>query len=305
MTDYGRPLEFGVFPTPESSRVDEILALAGMAEREGLDLIGVQDHPYQSRFLDTWALMAVILANTRRVRVFPDVANLPLRPPAMLAKTAASLDVLSGGRFELGLGAGAFWEAIGAMGGPARTPGEAAGALEEAVDIVRLMWSAERSVRYTGRHYQLAGVHPGPRPVHPMGIWLGVLGPRMLNMLGRKADGWCPSNSYATPEKLPDMQRRIDDGAAEAGRDPATIRRVYNVFGAITHGPSNGYLVGPPRQWVEELTALVVQFGMDTFIFGAESDDPTQHQRWATEIAPAVRESVTRHRGHPGRTPTG
>src|SRR6266511_2780155 len=92
--------------------------LFGPADRSRLDLVGIQDHPYQRRFLDTLALIETLLAETRRVRVFPDVANLPLRPPATLAKEAASLDVLSGGRFELGLGAGAFWDAIEAMGGP-------------------------------------------------------------------------------------------------------------------------------------------------------------------------------------------
>src|SRR6266550_8057775 len=110
-----------------------------MADEAGLDLIGIQDHPYQRRFLDTWMLMATVLANTQRVRVFPDVANLPLRPPAVLAKAAASLDVLSGGRFELGLGAGAFPDVIASMGGPRRTPGESVEALEEAIDVIRLM----------------------------------------------------------------------------------------------------------------------------------------------------------------------
>lgn len=297
MVDYGRAIQFGVFPTPEAARVEDILALASLADREGLDFVGIQDHPYQSRFLDTWSLMGVVLARTERVHVFPDVANLPLRPPAMMAKAAASLDILSGGRFELGLGAGAFWEAIAAMGVPARTPGQAAGALDEAVDVIRLMWSGERSVRFDGEHYQLVGMHPGPAPAHPIGIWLGALGPRMLNMLGRKADGWCPSTSFAAPDKLPAMQRRIDEGAAEASRDPRGIRRLYNVFGAITDGCSGDYLVGPPQMWVDELTALAVEQGMDTFVFGAESDDPAQHQRWATEVVPAVREEVARHRG--------
>jgi alkanesulfonate monooxygenase SsuD/methylene tetrahydromethanopterin reductase-like flavin-dependent oxidoreductase (luciferase family) len=144
MADYGRTVQFGVFPTPEAAALDEILAIARIADESGLDLIGIQDHPYQRRFLDTWMLMATILARTERVRVFPDVANLPLRPPAMIAKSAASLDVISGGRFELGLGAGSFWEAVEAMGGPRRSPGEAVSALAEAVDVIRLMWSRER-----------------------------------------------------------------------------------------------------------------------------------------------------------------
>ena len=184
MTDYGFPVRFGVFPTPQAGTLDEVLALARIADEEGLDLIGIQDHPYQRRFLDTWMLMATLLAKTERVRVFPDVANLPLRPPAVMAKAAASLDVMSGGRFELGLGAGSFWEAVVAMGGPRRSPGEAVEALAEAIEVVRLMWSEQRSVRFDGRHYRLAGVKPGPQPVHEIGIWLGVGGPRTLAFAG-------------------------------------------------------------------------------------------------------------------------
>jgi alkanesulfonate monooxygenase SsuD/methylene tetrahydromethanopterin reductase-like flavin-dependent oxidoreductase (luciferase family) len=297
MGDYGRPVRFGVFPSPAVAKLEETLAVAEIADRAGLDLIGVQDHPYQARFFDTWALMAVLLARTERVRVFPDVACLPLRPPAMLAKTAASLDVLSGGRFELGLGAGGFWEAIAAMGGHARTPREAGEALAEAIDVIRLMWSDERSVRYDGQHYQLAGVHPGPRPQHPIGIWLGVGGPKMLALVGRVADGWVPSNAYFPPAALPGMHERIDAAATVAGRDPSAIQRIYNVFGTITEGVSRSTFDGPPQQWIDTLTALVLDGGMDTFIFGPAQDDPVQVRRFADDIAPIVRDQVAQHRG--------
>lgn len=122
---YGRPLEFGLSIVPNSADLELHRSLARRADELGLDLIGIQDHPYQWRYLDTFALIGDLLARTERVRFFPDVANLPLRPPAMIAKHAATLDFLSGGRFELGLGAGAFWEAIGAMGGPVRSGREA------------------------------------------------------------------------------------------------------------------------------------------------------------------------------------
>ncbi|HZA31840.1 MAG TPA: LLM class flavin-dependent oxidoreductase [Propionibacteriaceae bacterium] len=294
MTDYGRPLGFGIFPSPEAAALDEIFAMASIADRSGLDLIGIQDHPYQRRFLDTWMLMATILARTKRVRVFPDVANLPLRPPAMIAKAAASLDVMSGGRFELGLGAGAFWDAIEAMGGQRRSPGEAVTAIEEAIAVIRLMWSNERSVRYSGHHYRLSGVKPGPQPAHPIGLWLGAGGPRMLGLLGRAADGWVPSSSWATPDKLRKMNRLIDDAAEAAGRNPSDIRRLYNVYGSI--GTSKEFLNGPVKQWVDELTALVVDHGLDTFIFGPAEDPVRQVAIFADEVVPAVRESVRQHR---------
>jgi alkanesulfonate monooxygenase SsuD/methylene tetrahydromethanopterin reductase-like flavin-dependent oxidoreductase (luciferase family) len=266
-----------------------------VADDAGLELIGIQDHPYQRRFLDTWMLMATVLAKTQRVRVFPDVANLPLRPPAVMAKAAASLDVLSGGRFELGLGAGGFWTAIAAMGGPTRTPGDAVDALAEAIEVIRLMWSDERSVRFDGQHYRLAGVKPGPRPVHDMGIWLGVGRKRTLGLVGRAADGWVPSSGWATPDKLADMHARIDEAAVTAGRDPAQIRRVYNVWGLID-GPG-GFLNGSAGQWVDELTELAVYRGMDTFVFGPSADPVPQSQRFANEIAPVVRQQVAQQRG--------
>jgi alkanesulfonate monooxygenase SsuD/methylene tetrahydromethanopterin reductase-like flavin-dependent oxidoreductase (luciferase family) len=153
---YGRPLEFGISIVPVSADADLARALARRADELGLDLVGIQDHPYQVRFLDTWALLADLLARTERIRFFPDVANLPLRGPAMIAKQAASLDVLSGGRFELGLGAGAFWEGIGAMGGPVRSGREALESLEEAIRIIRAFWSGERAIAFEGRHYRCA-----------------------------------------------------------------------------------------------------------------------------------------------------
>ena len=107
MTDYGRPVRFGYFLIPEADPAGP-LRLAALAEELGLDHVGVKDHRYQSRFHDTWTLLTAIAMRTSRISLFPDVTSLPLRPPAVLAKAAVSLDILSGGRVELGLGAGAF-----------------------------------------------------------------------------------------------------------------------------------------------------------------------------------------------------
>lgn len=296
MGDYGRELQFGVFATPNADAAEHLLRVAELADTSGLDLIGIQDHPYQRRFLDAFALTATLLARTERVRVFPDVASLPLRPPAVLAKSTASLDVLSGGRMELGLGAGAFWDAIAAMGGPRRKPGQAATALREAVAVIRAMWSQERTVRVDGEYYSLSGVHPGPAPAHPIGLWLGVLGPRLLAELGRSADGWIPSAGYVEPDQLADKHARIDDAAGESGRDPATIQRIYNIFGTVTAGESQGFLHGPPQQWIDQLTELVLEYGMDSFILGTDGDDPVQIRTFAEDIAPAVRAAVSDER---------
>lgn len=291
MTDYGRAVSFGYFLIPNAD--DPLLATAREVEARGLDWIGVQDHPYQRRFVDTWVLMSMIAAGTSRVGVFPDVANLPLRPPPVMAKAAASLDVLSGGRFELGLGAGGFWDAIEAYGGPRRSAGEALTALAEAIDVIRLVWSGQRNLRFTGSHYRLAGAHSGPVPAHPMGIWLGVYGPRALRLAGRVADGWVPS-LRGELQPLAEMTARLDEGAAEAGRDPAQLRRVLNINGEITDGATGGLLRGPVVQWVDELTDLAVGFGFDTFILWA--DGPGQLERYAEEVVPAVRAQVAAER---------
>lgn len=253
------------------------LELAKVADELGFDLVGVQDHPYQRRFYDTWTLLTAIAMRTERITVFPDVANLPLRPPAMLAKAAATLDILSGGRVELGLGAGGFWEGIKAYGGAVRTPGESVSALEEAIQVIRLLWSGQHGIRFEGKFYPLAGAHSGPIPAHRIGMWLGAYKPRMLSLVGRLADGWVPSLGYVKPADLLEGNRRIDEAAAAAGRDPHAIRRVLNV----------GYIEAG------ELVSLAVDHGMDTFVI---PEDPDEMRIFAREVAPRVREEVEARR---------
>lgn len=282
-------LEFGISITPSWQEQENVLRLAELADDAGLDLIGIQDHAYQWRFYDTWTLIAFLAGRTSRVRFFPDVANLPLRPPAMLAKSAASLDVLSGGRVELGLGAGGFWDAIAAIGGPRRKPREALEATEEAIDVIRLIWRGERGVKYDGSHYRLAGVHTGPRPAHDIGIWLGARGPRMLDLIGRKGDGWVPSSGWMPREDLPDSLKRIEDAAASAGRDPGWIRGVYNMWGSIGATDGEG-ITGPASYWVEEIGRLI-DTGMEAFIFWPRGGDPLgQAELFATEVVRVLRD---------------
>ena len=208
---------FGISLVPATERLDRIRELVRAADDAGLDLVGIQDHPYQHHFLDTWSLIPTLLAETKRISFFTDVANLPLRPPAVMAKAAASLDVLSGGRFELGLGAGGLPDVIANFGGPRRTPGESVEALDEAIDVIRLLWSNERSVSFEGKHYRLDDARPGPRPAHPIGIWVGAFKPRMIRLVGRKADGWLPSLGVLTRDEMRAGQRADRRGGREGG----------------------------------------------------------------------------------------
>lgn len=291
MADYGHELTFGTFITPLNQRPHDVVALAQLTERAGLDLATFQDHPYQRAFLDTWTLMAWVLAQTEKLRVSANVLNLPLREPAVLARAAASLDLLSNGRFELGLGAGAFWDAIVAMGGPRRSPGESVQALSEAIDIIRGLWdtSTTGGVFVRGAQYQVAGAQRGPAPAHDMSIWVGAVKPRMLRLIGEKADGWIPGSSVWQGDfgqALDQGNEVIDDAAAAAGRDPQEIRRLLNLPGRA--------LQGPPSQRLDLLVPLALERGIGTFIIWA--DDPRQIEMFGREVAPALREAVARER---------
>jgi hypothetical protein len=215
--------------------------------------------------------MAMIAATTTTLRIFPDVANLPLRPPAVIAKAAATIDLLSGGRFDLGLGAGAFLDPIEAYGGPRRGAGESLDALEEAITVIRKVWSGDRNLRFDRVHYTAAGAQGGPAPSRPIGVWLGAYGLRALALTGRVADGWVPSPRGEVAELGP-MVRRLDDAASAAGRQPSDLRRILNVSGRITGTRSEGAFDGPVDQWVAGLAELVVAYGFDTFVFWGEGD---------------------------------
>ncbi|WP_066360380.1 LLM class flavin-dependent oxidoreductase [Herbidospora mongoliensis] len=297
MSDYGHDLLFGTFVTPVAQPVWHAVEQAKAAERAGLDLVTFQDHPYQPRFHDTWTLMSYIAAQTSRIRLSANVTNLPLRQPAVLARGVASLDQLSGGRIELGIGAGGFWDAIEAMGGRRLTPGQSIEALEEAIGIIRQVWDvdARGGVRSEGAYYPVTGAKRGPAPAHDVGVWVGAYKPKMLALTGRAGDGWLPSLAYLTggPAELAVMNRHIDEAALAAGREPGAVRRLLNIGGEFSTA-SRGLLKGPPEQWAEELAGLTLDYGISGFLL--MSDDLTTTETFAAEVAPAVRELVADQR---------
>ena len=312
MSDYGHALQFGVFITPSAADAGAVVDLAVLADASGLDLVTFQDHPYQARFLDAWTLLSVVAARTSRVRVAPNVLNLPLRPPAVVARAAASLDILSGGRVELGLGAGAFWDGIEAMGGPRR---------DARAERRRAGGGDRRDPRAVGRR----AARRGPRRGHPLpargrgarpgaarttsAIWIGAYKPRMLALTGRKADGWLPSHVVPAARRPGRGQRghRRGRGAARAAT-PRAIRRLLNVSG--TFSPSRrGWLDGPPGQWVEELTELALADGIGTFILAAttprrsRSSRPRSRPPCASWWPPSARTAAPRRRRAAGGAP--
>jgi alkanesulfonate monooxygenase SsuD/methylene tetrahydromethanopterin reductase-like flavin-dependent oxidoreductase (luciferase family)/FAD/FMN-containing dehydrogenase len=290
MPDYGHPLRFGTFITPVNAPPSRPVDLAVRSEELGFDLVTFQDHPYQPAFHDTWTLLTWVAARTSRVQLGGNVLNLPLRQPAVLARSAASLDLLSEGRFALGLGAGGFWDAIAAMGGRRLTPGQGVTALTEAIEIIRGVWDVrDRSpLRAGGEFHHVDGAKRGPAPAHAVPIWIGAYKPRMLRLTGRAADGWLPSLPYLQPGDLARGNAAIDAAAASAGRDPREIIRLLNV---------------PPDLGVDDLVRLAVDHGVSTFI--VMGDDPGTLEHWSREIAPAARERVARERATRGTKETG
>ncbi|MBC8170419.1 MAG: LLM class flavin-dependent oxidoreductase [Anaerolineae bacterium] len=291
---------FGIFLDPTAGDPREPFALAKIADDNGLDLLTIQDHPYQARHYDTWTLMTALAMATSRIHVAQNVGNLPLRLPAVIAKQTATLDVLTGGRVELGLGAGAFWDAIAAYGGSKRTPAEAYAGFEDALQIVRGLWdNTGKTFSYTGAIYSVKGARPGPAPAHRIPIWTGALGPKMLRLTGRLADGLLISMAYVPPQKLPEFNTLVDAGAAEAGRSPEAIRRGYNIGGIIRSGAGNKGTIngnnaidGTVGYWVEQLTGLYRDYRQDTFILWSGGDVALQTEIFAQEVVPAVREQL-------------
>ena len=216
-----------------------------LSEELGYDLVTFQDHPYQPRFHDTWTLLSYVAAVTTKIQLAPNVLNLPLRPAPVIARSAASLDLLSDGRFNLGLGAGAFWDAIEAMGGRRLSPGQAVDALSEAIDLIRGIWDpGDRTPLHGGRYDTVRGAKRGPVPAHAIPIWVGAYKPRMLGITGAKADGWLPSLGRMESADLRDANARIDDAAERAGRAPSDVRRLLNISGRGRGGAPRGPRTG-------------------------------------------------------------
>jgi alkanesulfonate monooxygenase SsuD/methylene tetrahydromethanopterin reductase-like flavin-dependent oxidoreductase (luciferase family) len=277
MPDYTHPLRFGSFITPRNQPPHHPVDLAIFSEDVGLDLVTFQDHPYQAVLHDTWTLLTWVAARTSRIHVSGNVLNLPLRQPAVLARAMASLDLLSGGRAELGIGTGGFFDAIASMGAPLLTPPEAVSGLDEALDIIRGMWDVpdRTPLRVGGRFHRVDGAQRGPTPAHRIPIWVGAYKPRMQKIIGRKGDGWLPSLPWMQPGDIARGNQTIDESARLAGRDPREIVRMMNIV--------------PPVS-AQEMARLAIDDGVSVFILG--SDDPHEIRRFATVTAAEIRDRV-------------
>ena len=261
------------------------------AERLGFDFVSVTDHLHGTHpTFETWTLLCYVGAATERVRLVTNVLGLPYRAPTVTAKMAESLDRLSGGRFVLGLGAGGADVEFDGFGVAIRTPGEKVDALIEALDVIRGLWR-EQAYTFGGDHYRAWQAQLEPKPDRPIPIWLGAYGPRMLEVVGRFADGWLPSMPFAGPDVIPAMMQDVLYAASESGRDPSRITKAYNVpvrVGKPTKRP--GIVAGEPDVVVDQLRWLGDELGFDALNIWPVGEEAEQRQRFAEEVLPHLRD---------------
>lgn len=298
-----------VFGFGAHSTIDEGPALmrkVQRADREGLDIFSLSDHPYIGARLDAYATIGFLLGRTDRIAGFANVTNLPTRPAPMLARAVTTLSALSGGRVVLGMGAGGLWDRIADLGVPRLAPADAVDAFEEAIVLVRKLSGGGEPVTHEGRHYRVGEIEPAPVDAPP--VWTGSVGRRSLAATGRVADGWIPGHAADwLSERYRTSRPVIDEAAAAAGRDPAAVRTVFNLPGRITDRPlaatrdgDGRWIGGSAGQWVEELTGAVLEHGASGFILFSPkggTQDEVSLGRWAGEVVPAVREAVAKERG--------
>jgi alkanesulfonate monooxygenase SsuD/methylene tetrahydromethanopterin reductase-like flavin-dependent oxidoreductase (luciferase family) len=278
----------------------EALRLAAQADRDGLDLFSVSDHPYVGDRLDAYAAVSVALGGTARISGLVNVTNLPSRPAPMLARTVTSLSALTGGRIVLGLGAGGLWDEIARLGTPRLDPAAAVRALEESVTLIRALCGGGPPVTFDGEFHRVDALEPASVPAPP--VWTGSVGPKSLAVTGRVADGWIPGHAADwLSRRYRESRPLIDAAAVSAGRDPAGIATVYNFPGVITPAPLRStrdgdgrWVGGSAEQWAEELAGAVLDHGAAGFIHFpiGESAAGDQLARWAREVVPAVRERL-------------
>ena len=272
------PITFG---TPAGNQsFEQALTTAKAAEAAGFTSVSFSDRPHDP-ILDGWTLATAVAVRTERIRFFHSTLNVPYRFPSVLAKEAATLDIISAGRFDLCLGAGGeanrpLYDTIGV---PLGSPGERMEDLEDTIEILRGMWTHEK-FSYAGRVFHVENAAGEPKPAQgSIPIWIGARLPRSLRLTGRLADGFIKNGGWGPVEELRDLNQKIDTAARKAGRAPSTIRRVMNTgcylgrdkadaeaYAARSAGqPGGGSIAGTAA----EILATIRDYhdaGVDTFI---------------------------------------
>ncbi len=280
-------LRFGLC-TDQNLTWEKTLARWRLFEQLGFDSAWDCDHYVQpSRphgpYLEAWTLLAALAAGTERIRVGVLVSCNTFRHPALLAKEAVTVDHVSGGRLELGLGAGWYEPEHRMYGIEFPPPPELVDRFREAVEVVDRLLRGEVTT-YEGRHYRLrdAEFRPGPvqRPRPP--LTLGAHGPRMLRIVARYADAW---NSFGTPEEIRSRGAILDEACAAIGRDPREI--VRSLYYWVARADAD------PWSSTDAFVDVVGRYreaGIDEFVLDHPRDDQLDVlERVAADVIPALR----------------
>ena len=260
---------------PHNSRTpDELLDAVRVAEGTGWHGVWLADHympntadatPARGDTYECWALLPALAAVTERIRLGTLVSPTSVHHPALLAKRAATIDRLSGGRMVLGLGAGWQVNEHQAYGIELEPPGKRVSRFEEAIQIVRSMLSQE-STTFRGACYDITDAPCDPKPFQsPLPLLVGTRSPRMLRITARHADEW---NTWSTPEQAGSHRAALMRACEEVGRDPATIRTSVNALvqlDASTPSPGRAVIFGSARQLADQL-GQYAELGFDEFV---------------------------------------
>jgi F420-dependent oxidoreductase-like protein len=264
---------FGVHTGLQNTTIDELRALWSRIEDLGFDWISIWDHFYSADFNgyechEAVACHAALACHTSKVRVGSLVYCAGYRHPAVLANAITTIDHLSGGRADLGLGAGWAFNEYGAYGIPFPSAGERLDLLEESVQAIRGLLRQEVT-DFAGKHVTLTEARCEPKPLQAeLPIWVGGSGEkRTLRIAAKYADGW--NVPFVSPDTVAHKRTVLADHCASVGRDPGEIRTAVNVglcpdddalraqFGSLAEGVRPGVLMGSPDQLVQRIGEYV------------------------------------------------
>lgn len=224
-------MRFGVFATLNGTTWSAIAALCQHAEATGWDVASVADHFMPNTpdrvgdTLECWTTLSGLAMLTRRIRIGSMVSGNTYRHPAILAKMAANVDIMSGGRLICGIGAGWQESEHAAYGIPFSTRAERLERLDEACQILKLLWTQPKT-SFEGRYYRLAAAPLSPKPLHPE-LMIGGGGEKLtLRIVARHADLW---NVWGGPAVLARKGKILEEHCATVGRDPKAITRSTNM----------------------------------------------------------------------------
>jgi len=292
--------QVGVLP---NSDWNTLLARFLLIEELGFDLVGMADHFVDwtnppSPWFDLWTLAAAVAAKTSRLRLSTCVAQIPLRNPAMLARQALSVDHISNGRLELGLGLGLPIDPSYAMMGiPNWSNKERVARFGEYVEIVDGLLTNEVT-SYKGKFYEVNEAVMNPRPLQKPRppIMIAAMGPVMLKKTARYADIW---NSLSFAEDFDDQMKetrhrieQIDEHCAASGRDPGTLRRSYLMFDAKAR-PSGGKIKYYESEAIfTDMVERIMELGMTDIgmYYPLREEQLPMFEKIATEVIPKLRQ---------------